>query len=136
MALIDSQISRVIVDSGRGPNPGKVTLAEACLSGDVLGYAGGWKRALATVSSVIQGRLVALKGGVSGEEIPVSANPVVSGYSGATVGAAIYAAEGTAYGQITETAPSTSNDANTILGYALNATTVQFNIGRPDSLAS
>ena len=136
MAFADPQISRIIVDSGRGPNPGKITLAEACLAGDVLGYSGGWKRALATVSSVIQARVIALKSGIAGEEIPISPSPVVSGYSGATAGAAIYVAEGTASGQITETAPTTTNDANTIIGRALSATTVQFTIGSPDSLSS
>jgi hypothetical protein len=136
MAFGDSQIARVIVDSGRGPNPGKVTLAEACVAGDVLGYSSGWKRALATVNGVIQARVVALKGGIIGEEVPVSPNPVISGYTGATAGAPIYVAEGTANGQVTETAPTTTNDANTIVGYALNATTVQFNIGRPDALSS
>jgi len=136
MAFTDNQNARVILDSGRGPNPGKVVLAEACQCGDVLGYSGGWKRALATVGSVNQARLVALKGGAAGEEIPVAPDPVVSGYSGATPGAPVYAAEGSAFGQISQSAPSTSNDANTILGLALDSNTVQFNIGRPDSLAS
>jgi hypothetical protein len=136
MAFADPQISRVIIDSGRGPNPGKVVLAEACVAGDVLGYSSGWKRALATVSGVIQARVVALKGGIIGEEIPVSPNPVVSGYTGATAGNPIYVDEGTANGKVTETAPSTTNDANTIVGYALNATTVQFNISKTDSLSS
>jgi hypothetical protein len=135
MALTDPGTGRIIVDSGRGPNPGAILLAEACKGGDVLGYSSGWKRALATVGSVIQGRVVALKDGISGETIPISQEPVVSGYSGGTPGSPIYAAEGTSYGQITETAPSTTNDANTILGYILSATTVQFNLGRPDTLA-
>lgn len=136
MALTDPQAGRIILDSGRGPNPGQLILAESCQAGDVLGYSGGWKRALATVGGVIQARTVALKGGIAGESIPVSPDPVVTGFSGATPGAVVFAAEGTAYGQITESAPVTSNDANTILGYALSAATVQFNIGRPDSLAS
>jgi hypothetical protein len=134
MAFADPQVSRIVIDSGRGTNPGKVVLAEACVAGDVLGYSSGWKRALATVGSVIQARLVALKGGAAGEEIPVSPHPVVSGYSGATAGNPIYTAEGTANGQVTETEPTTTNDANTVLGYSLNATTIQFNIGRADSL--
>lgn len=134
MAFADPQISRIVIDSGRGTNPGKVVLAEACVAGDVLGYSSGWKRALATVGSVIQARVVALKGGAIGEEIPVSPNPVVSGYTGATAGNPVYAAEGTSSGQITESEPTTQNDANTVLGFSLSATTVQFNIGRADSV--
>ncbi len=76
MAFSDSGAGRVILDSGRGTEPEKVTLAEDCKSGDVLGYSSGWKRALATTGSVIQGRLVALADGKSGGEVPVSANPV------------------------------------------------------------
>src|SRR4030067_1011079 len=114
MAFSDPGIGRVILDSGRGTEPGKVTLAEDCKAGDVLGYSSGWKRALATAGSVIQGRLVALSDGDNGEEVPVSANPVVGGYSGATPGGYVYVAEGSNNGQITQTAPSTGSDANTI----------------------
>ena len=104
--------------------------------GDVLGYSSGWKRALATTGSVIQGRLVALRTGLSGEKVPVSANPVVGGYSGATVGGYVYVAEGTDYGEVTETAPSTSGDADTIIGVALTATEVMFFLNsRADSTA-
>lgn len=84
------------------------------------------KVALATAGSVVQGRLVALADGVSGDVIPVSPDPVVSGYTGATLGGYVYVAEGSDNGQITQTAPSTSSDANTIIGIALSATTVQF----------
>jgi hypothetical protein len=128
--------NRIILDSGRGTQPGTVTLAEACKKGDVLGYSEGWKRALGTAASVIQGRLVALADGASGDVIPVSANPVVSGYTGATPGNPVYVAEGTDYGQITQTAPSTSGDATTIIGVALSATTVMFFLNsRADSTA-
>ena len=124
------------MDSGRGTEPGKVTLAESCKRGDVLGYSSGWKRALATQGSVIQGRLVALTDGQSGDEVPVSANPVIGGYSGATLGGYVYVAEGSNYGQITQTAPSTSGDANTIVGVALSATEVMFFLNsRADSTA-
>ena len=135
MAFGDTSLGRVILDSGRGTNPGTVVLAEACKAGDVLGYSTGWKRALATVSSVIQARLVALKDGIIGESIPVSPNPVVSGYSGATPGNPVYVAEGTDNGKITDAVPTTSGDANVVIGFALTATTVQFNISRADTTA-
>jgi hypothetical protein len=136
MAFSDSGAARLILDSGRGPQPQTVVLAEACKKGDVLGYSAGWKRALAAVGGVIQGRLIALKDGAIGESIPVSANPVVGGYSGATPGNYIYIAEGTSNGKVTETAPSTQNDANTKIGIALTATTVMFFLNaNADSLA-
>jgi len=126
LAFADPATGRVIKDSGRGPNPGEVTLGEACKVGDVLGYSSGWKRALATVGTAIQGRVVALKGGASGEVVPVSPNPVVSGYTGGTAGNYVYVAEGTDYGKITETAPSTTGDCNTKIGIMLSATDCQF----------
>jgi len=136
MAFSDPGTGRVVLDSGRGTEPGKVTLAEDCKCGDVLGYSTGWKRALATTGSVIQGRLVALADGQSGEEVPVSANPVIGDYSGATPGSYVYVAEGSDNGQITQTAPSTSGDANTIVGIALSATEVMlFLNSRADSTA-
>ena len=76
----------------------------------------------------------ALKGGIVGEEIPVSPNPVIGGYSGGTPGGLIYAAEGTDNGKVTDTEPTTQNDANTVIGLLLTATTIQFNIGRADSV--
>lgn len=136
MAFSDPGKGRVVLDSGRGTEPEKVTLAEDCERGDVLGYDSGWKRALATTGSVIQGRLVALAGGKSGEEVPVSANPVIGGYSEATPGGYVYVAEGSDNGQITQTAPSTSGDADTIIGIALSATEVMFFLNsRVDSTA-
>ncbi len=136
MAFSDPGKGGVILDSGRGTEPEKVTLAEDCKCGDVLGYSSGWKRALATTGSVIQGRLVALVAGKNGEEVPVSANPVVGGYSGATPDGYIYVDEGSNNGQITETAPSTTGDANTIIGIALSATEVMFFLNsRADSTA-
>lgn len=136
MAFSDPGKGRVILDSGRGTEPGKVTLAEDCKCGDVLGYSSGWKRALATTGSVIQGRLVALADGESGGKVPVAPSPVVSGYSGATPGNYVYVDEGSNNGKITETAPSTTSDANTIIGIALSATGILFFLNsRPDSTA-
>ena len=137
MAFSDPGKGRIVLDSGRGTEPEKVTLAEDCKCGDVLGYSSGWKRALAATGSVIQGRLVALVDGKNGEEVPVSANPVIGGYSGATPGGYVYVAEGSNDGQITQTAPSTSGDANTIIGMALSATEVMFFLNsRADSTAA
>ncbi len=137
MAFADPQVGRVIKDSGRGTQPGAVTLAGTVSRGDVLGYSSGWKRALATAGGVIQGRLVALQDGVSGDVIPVSTNPVVSGYTGATAGSYVYVAEGTDNGKITETAPTTTNDADTIVGIALSATDVLFFLNaRADHLST
>ena len=136
MAFSDPGKGRLVLDSGRGTEPEKVTLSEDCKCGDVLGYSSGWKKALATTGSVIQGRLVALAGGKSSEKVPVSANPVIGSYSGATPGSYVYVDEGSNNGMITQTAPSTGGDANTIIGIALSATEVMFFLnGRADSTA-
>ena len=136
MALTDPGVGRKILDSGRGPNPPQVTLAAACNEGDVLGYSSGWKPALATTGSVIQGRVVALKAGAIGDKVPVSHDPLIGGYSGGTVGGYVYVAEGANNGQVTETAPSTAGDANTIIGLIVAADQVQFFLNaRADSTA-
>ena len=136
MAFSDPGKGRLVLDSGRGTEPGKVTLAEDCKCGDVLGYSSGWKRALATAGSVVQGRLIALADGENGDKVPVSVAPVVSGYSGAAPGGYVYVAEGSDNGKITQTAPSTTGDANTIIGIALSATEVVFFLNsRADSTA-
>ena len=127
---------RTVDGIGDGPT---LTLkaAESCVKGDVLGYSSGWLRALATVGTAIQGRFVALEDGAAAATIRVSPCPVVSGYTGATEGNYVYVAEGTSDGEITETAPSTTNDANTIIGIVLTATTVQFCLNsRADSLSA
>ncbi len=136
MAFADPGISRQVLDSGIGPEAPTVVLAEACKRGDILGYSSGWKRALATVGTAIQGRVVALADGAIGDSIPVSPRPVVGGYTGATPGGYVYVAEGTDNGLITQTAPSTTGDCNTIIGIALTATEVMFFLNsRVDSLA-
>ena len=127
MAFADPGTRNVIANPF-GPQAPAVTLAEACKEGDILGYSSGWKRALATLGTAIQGRLVALKAGASGDIIPVSAHAVVRGYTGGTAGNPVYVAEGTSYGCITETAPSTSGDCNIIIGYMLNATDALINL--------
>jgi hypothetical protein len=114
--------TRNVIAAPLGPASPTITLASACKEGDVLGYSSGWKQALATTGGVIQARVVALKPGAIGDVIPVSPTAVVSGYTGGTAGNPVYVAEGTSVGCITETAPSTSGDANIIIGYMLNAT--------------
>ena len=137
MAFADPGKDRQIIDSGVGRYPPTVTLAVACKRGDVLGYSSGWKPALATVSSVVQGRVVALSDGAIGDVIAVSPRALVGGYTGATPGNPVYVAEGTSNGQITETIPATTNDATTVVGLVLSATEVLFNLGaRADSLSS
>lgn len=134
MAFSDPGKGRII-EQGEGLV--KITLGEACQAGDILGYNSGWKRALATTGSVIQGRLVAGEDGASGDEITAYRRAVVSGYSGGTAGNPVYVAEGTDYGKVTETAPSTSGDANTIIGYTVSATVAALEPGsRTDSTAS
>ena len=136
MAFADPGKNRKIENSNVGPEAPAVTLAEACKRGDVLGYSSGWKLALATTGTAIQGRVVALQDGAIGDVIPVSQNPVVSGFTGATPGGYVYVAEGTDSGQITQTAPSTSGDCDTIIGIALAATVVLFFLNsRADSTA-
>ena len=126
MAFADPGKNRKIENSNVGPEAPTVTLAQACTRGDVLGYSSGWKLALATVGTAIQGRLVALQDGAVGGVIAVSPNPVVSGYTGATPGGYVYVAEGTDSGQITQTAPDTQGDYDVIIGIALSATQVLF----------
>ena len=128
MAFADPATGRKIVDSGRGTRPGTVTLAEACVVGDVLGYSTGWKRALATAGSVISPQLIALKAGVSGDIIPVAAVCVVTGYTGGTPGGLIYCAEGADSGKVTDTIPTTQYDVLTVIGILLDATTIAFNL--------
>ena len=136
MAFDDPGAGRNIKNSNVGSRAPTVTLAEACSRGDVLGYSSGWKRALATVGTAIQGRVVALSYGEVGDVIPVSPDPVVGGYTGATPGGYVYVAEGTDNGEITQTAPSTTGDCNTIIGIALSATEVLFFLNsRADSTA-
>jgi len=126
LAFADPGKNRKIENSNVGPEAPTVTLAQACTRGDVLGYSSGWKLALATVGTAIQGRLVALQDGAVGGVIAVSPNPVVSGYTGATPGGYVYVAEGTDSGQITQTAPDTQGDCDVIIGIALSATQVLF----------
>jgi len=126
MAFADNQGSRGIIDAAVGDRPVTVITAEAVQKGDVLGYSSGWKRALATTGGVIQGRVVALDDAASGAYVPIATHCVVNGYTGATTGGYVYVDEGTAYGKVTQTAPSTAGDSTVIVGVALSKTEVMF----------
>ena len=133
MAFSDPGTGRII-EQGEGLV--KITLAEDCKAGDILGYSSGWKKALATVGTAIQSRLVAGEDGANGDVITAYRRAVVGNYSGGTTGNAAYVAEGTDYGKITETQPTTSGDCDTIIGYVVSATVVALEPGsRADSTA-
>lgn len=136
MAFADAQLGCTVISSGPAF---KVTAAGAVSRGDVLGYDDGWVRALATVETAIQPRLVALDHGAAGDLINVAPFAVLGGtrFSGATAGALIYAAEGSAAGEYTETQPDTSGDVDVAIGFALDATTIFVNPAQrgPDSVA-
>ena len=121
MAFADAQANGTI---DYGEDEAEITLAGAVKLGDAIGWSSGWKRALATAGSVIQLRCVAKEDGSSGQKIKAYFGKVgISGsrFSGGTAGAALYVAEGSDNGKYTETAPSTSSDANTVVGYVLSA---------------
>lgn len=137
MAFADPGGGRIIKSKGGNSDAlGAVTLAEACSVGDVLGYSSGWKLALATVGTAIQGRFVALAAGAIGDVVPVATDCIINGYTGGTPGNYVYVAESTDSGEITETAPTTTGDCNVIIGIVMDANTVRFFINsRVDSLA-
>jgi hypothetical protein len=103
---------------------GNITLAEGCRKGDLLGYSSGWYKALATTPNQIYAMAVALMDGVTGDVIQVCFGKTKLGgrLSGMTPGNPLYCAEGTDDGQYTDTAPSTTGDVTTIVGYSVSAT--------------
>ena len=122
MAFVDGQDSGIIK---YGEDPADIILAGAVKIGDALGKSAGWKRALATATSVVQMRCVAGEDGSTGQKIKAYFGlTVLSGtrLSGGTSGSALYVAEGSDNGKYTETAPSTTDDANTKVGYMISAT--------------
>ena len=127
MAFADTGVRTVL----EGHLPMQVVLAAACEPGDLLAYSSGWKLALATVGTAIPARLVAGQKGAIGNEIGAFAIAKVNGFTGATVGAAVYLAEGTDSGGYTETAPSTTNDVIQPVGYMVSATEAMINLAVP-----
>jgi hypothetical protein len=116
----------------------KLTVADDVQRGDVLGYSSGWKRALATVGSVVQARYVALDTALSGSVIEVAREAVLQGarFSGAAIDGVVYVGEGATAGRYTQTAPSTSGDAKTPIGRAIAADRLHIRCqSEPDSVA-
>lgn len=130
MAFSDSQDNAIII---HGENKSELVLASAAKKGDGLGWSAGWQRALATADSNIHMRYVAGEDGATGQTIKVySGKTLIDGtrFSGATAGGALYVAEGTDVGKYTQTAPSTSGDVYTIVGYMISATEAVLTPGR------
>jgi len=121
MAFSDAQSGGKILD---GEIPVEITLAGTVSKGDILGYSSGWKRALATVGGVIQGRCVAGMDGKTGDRIVAYFGKTRVGgrLSGMTVGNPLYVAEGSSNGQYTETIPTTTSDATKVVGYSVSDT--------------
>ncbi len=126
MALTEATPRRRIVKEVGAKFP--ITLSGTVVAGDAIGYASGWVRALATVGTAIDMELVALEDGDSGDVIEVAAAAVIGGFTGGTPGGPAYNEEGAGVGGgYTETAPSTTNDVNTIIGRILSATEIFVN---------
>jgi len=122
LALVDAGTAATIYE---GEGEGTLLISGTVVKGDILGYSSGWKRALATVATAIQGRCVAGEAGVSGQRIVVFWDRVVLGgsrFSGATVGGAVYVAEGTDNGEYIQAIPTDSGDCTKIIGYAVSPT--------------
>ncbi len=142
MAFEDPGSGRVVVDTASGPARGRVTPVEACSRGDILGYSSGWVKAFGKTAEVVQGRLVALEDcalladEVTYPSIAVAPNPTLDGFSGATPGNPVYVAEATGHeGRVTQTIPTDSGDATTVIGIALTATRILFFLNsRADSV--
>jgi len=136
MALADSQANGVIEF---GENETLLKLAGTVKVGDAVGWSSGWVRALATTGTAIQQRYVAGEDGASGQRIKAYSGKVLLGgsrLSGGTAGAALYVAESTDNGKYTETAPTTTGDCDTIVGYMISATEAALIPGRnTDSVA-
>ena len=140
MAFADAGVTDVTIT--RIPNYRiRVTLGDTVQRGEPIGQdsSGNWKGALATTGSVVQARLVVLQGGASGEVIEGVRSCRITGgrVTGATGGNSIYAAEGATAGLYTETKPSTTGDADTVIGQAVDATTLDVACqSNPDSVAA
>ena len=136
MAFADGQTAAKI---DYGENATTIELAGTVKNGDAVGWSSGWVRALATVATAIQMRCVAGEDGESGQKIKAYFGKTLLGgsrLSGGTAGSALYVAEGTSNGKYTETAPTTTGDCDTIIGYMISATEATLIPGRnTDSVA-
>ncbi len=126
MAFNDSAQGAIIIS---GESLASIKMEGAVTKGDAVGFSSGWKRALASTGSVVQMRCVSAEDGLDGQTITAYFGGVIveERFSGATVGGAIYVAEGTATGQYTQTAPDTTGDANKIVGYAIETDRLALN---------
>jgi len=126
MAYADTAAGAIILESG----PRFIVTAGAAIeAGDLVGYSSGYVLALATVGTAIKAQWVALHKAASGAQVQLSRYAIVKGRSsGATVGGAVYLAEGTAAGDSTQTQPATSGDVDTQIGVAIAADTNEFSI--------
>lgn len=123
MALTENATRRRRVTAS-GPTF-KIALAGTVRTGDLIGYSSGWKRALATVGTAIQAKLIALEDGDADETIEVTAAAAIDGFTDGTPGGLVYLEEGAGVGGgYTEVAPSTSGDVNTILGHVISASEI------------
>ncbi len=127
MAFADAGTEGIVISTGLQSSPFRVTLASDVVTGDILGISSNtWVLAFGNQSGVIQGDVVALENGTSGDLCNVSRCPTISGrYSGGTAGGYVYVSEATS-GEVETTAPDTGSDADTIIGIVLDATTIKF----------
>jgi hypothetical protein len=134
VALTDAQVGGVLREAGF---PVRLLLAGAVVKGDLVGFATGWKRALATTGTAIQGKYIAGEDGAIGDTITCYGEAILSGrITGATPGGAVYGAEGALNGQYTESAPVTGGDCNKIVGTILSATQLHlFPCSRAETVA-
>lgn len=123
MAFADGQTAATIIF---GDEPAEILLVGTVVKGDILGKSSGWKRALATTGSVVQGRCIAADGGDSGDKIMAYFGRVLmtGRFTGGTGDASVYVAEGSDNGKFTETAPSTTGDADKKVGIVVDAVTI------------
>ena len=96
----------------QGILPAKVTLAEACVVGDLLTYNSGWKLAAPNTATEV---FVAGESGAIGDKITVYAAAILSGVTGATAGNEIVAAASGAYSEAS---------SGQKVGVSLSATTI------------
>lgn len=87
-----------------------ITLAEACVPGDLLAYNSGWKLATATSATNV---IVALEGGAVGDVITAAPIAVISSFTGGTAGALLSTAASGAY----------QSGTGYTVGYFVSATT-------------
>lgn len=115
----------------QGICPCKVVLAAAATVGQLLGYSSGWVLALATAAGVIEPILVAGERGAIGETITAYPMAVVEDLDAPyTAGATYYCGEtgNGGAGEVTATAPSTSNDLVARVGKALSTSQIMLDL--------